>query len=135
MEADGRLVVILTSNDATKVLLAFLTAAVSAEMGNDTYLIVTMNGIDALVRGQTDKLKAEKGSVGSALKRRMSAAGLPASLEDLYKQARKSGVKVYVDQVSLRISGLKREDLLDFDELVGPGTIADLSAHYRSVVF
>lgn len=137
MEGDkkGKLVVILASNDATRAMLAFITAAVSAEMGNETYLIVTLNGIDAIVRGQASRLKAEKGFVGSVLKKRMPAVGLPDNIEDLYRIARKSGVKVYVDQMSLRISGLRREDLLDFDELVGPGTIADLAAHYNSILF
>ncbi|MMZ69632.1 hypothetical protein D1872_325060 [compost metagenome] len=73
--------------------------------------------------------------MGSVLKKRMPAVGLPDNIEDLYRIARKSGVKVYVDQMSLRISGLRREDLLDFDELVGPGTIADLAAHYNSILF
>ena len=135
MKGDGSLLVVLTSNDAGKVMLAFLTAAVSAEMGNETYLLVTLNGIDALVRGQADRLKSEKGFVGSVLKKRMPTAGLPSSLEDLYRLVRKNGVKVYVDQVSLRISGLKKEDLLDFDELVGPGTLADMAAHMYTIVF
>ena len=134
-ERGKRLVIVLASNEATRVMLAFVTAAVSAEMGNETYLIVTLNGIDAIVKGQASKLRVEKGFVGSVLKKRMNAAGLPQNMEDLYKLARKNGVKVYVDQMSLRISGLRREDLLDFDELVGPGTIAEMTAHYNSIVF
>ncbi len=134
-EGNRRLVVVLATNEATRVMLAFITTAVSAEMGNETYLIVTLNGIDAIVKGQASKLRVEKGFVGSVLKKRMAATGLPPSMEDLYKLARKSGVKVYVDQMSLRISGLRREDLLDFDELVGPETIAEMTAHYNSIIF
>ncbi|MEB3851246.1 MAG: DsrE/DsrF/DrsH-like family protein [Desulfurococcales archaeon] len=130
----GRLLVVVTSSDAEKVLEAMLIAANAREMGYETYLYFTLNGVEALVRGQINRLKPSKGTISSNLRRRADRLGLPSSLEDFYDELRSAGVRVLVDEPSLLAAGLTRGDLLPVDGLAGPGLPAAVAGEGGGVI-
>ena len=129
-----RFLVIVTSNEAEKVLEALLLAANAREMGFDTYMYFTLAGVEALIRGQLNRLRPGRSAVASNLRRRADRLGLPSDLEAFYDELRSMGVKVYVDEPSLLAAGLARGDLLPVDGLAGPGFPAALGAGTQVVV-
>lgn len=116
-----RFLVVVTTSEAEKVLEALLLAANAREMGMDTYMYFTLSGVEALIRGQLNRLRPGKGTVASNLRRRADRIGLPSNLEEFYDELRSRGVKVYVDEPSLLAAGLARGDLVPVDGLAGPG--------------
>lgn len=124
----GKLLVVVTSSEAEKVLEAMLIAANAREMGLETYLYFTLSGVEALVRGQLNRLRPGKSTVASNLRRRAERLGLPSNLEEFYDELRSAGVKIYVDEPSLLAAGLARGDVLPVDGLAGPGLPAAIAS-------
>lgn len=124
----GKLLIVVTSSEAEKVLEAMLMAANAREMGLETYLYFTLSGVEALVRGQLNRLRPGKSTVASNLRRRAERLGLPSNLEEFYDELRSAGVKIYVDEPSLLAAGLARGDVLPVDGLAGPGLPAAIAS-------
>jgi len=135
VSSTGRVLVIVTTNEAEKVLEALLIAANAREMGLETYMYFTLAGVEALIRGQINRLRPGRGAVAANLRRRAERLGLPSNLEEFYDELRSMGVRVYVDEPSLLAAGLTRGDLLPIDGLAGPGFPLALGPGTQTIVF
>jgi predicted peroxiredoxin len=124
----GKLLIVVTSSEAERVLEALLIAANAREMGLETYLYFTLSGVEALMRGQLNRLRPGKSTTASNLRRRASRLGLPANLEEFYDELRSAGIKVYVDEPSLLAAGLARGDIVPVDGLAGPALPAAIAS-------
>jgi predicted peroxiredoxin len=134
VSSDERVLIMVTSSDAERVLEALLIAANAREMGLETYLYFTLAGVEALIRGQLNRLRPGRGTVAANLRRRAERLGLPSNLEEFYDKLRSMGVRVYVDEPSLLAAGLTRGDLVPVDGLAGPGFPLALGPGVRTIV-
>lgn len=117
------LLLIITSSDLSRLVLALLTALAALEAGGRVRILFTLDGVEALITGALESLRAGKGIVSGIIKKRLDQLGLP-SATDLFKEVRRRGAEILVDQLSLEVAKLTRADLVEYDELVTPNVIA-----------
>lgn len=117
------LLLIITSSDISRLVLALLTALAVLEAGGRVRILFTLDGIEALITGALENLRAGRGIVSGIIKKRLNQLGLSSATE-LFKEVRKRGAEILVDQLSLEVARLTRADLVEYDELVTPNVIA-----------
>jgi len=79
----------------------------------------TLAGIEALMRGQLNRLRPSRGAAAANLRGRPEELGLPSNLEEFYDESRSMGARVYIDEPSLLAAGSTR-GLVLVDSLAGP---------------
>jgi hypothetical protein len=97
----------------------FFLAASAAAMDIDTAIYFTQFGPTLLQRGVPETLHVKRG--GAPLARFMD-------------QAREVGVRFYVCQPSLDLTGLKLEDLVEGVEMIGGAAFNDLALEADQVI-
>ncbi|MBI2264501.1 MAG: DsrE/DsrF/DrsH-like family protein [Armatimonadetes bacterium] len=144
--AANKVTLIVFSGDMDKVWAAFNIANGAAASGMDVTMFFTFWGLKILkredrhpkgdnwmtkmflfmTRGGLHSLKLSnlhRGGMGKWMMEKMAKAKNVASLEEMLKDAVDLGVKIYGCEVSTRILGITREDLLDCVEIRGIATV------------
>lgn len=139
---DGTIVVF--SNDLDRVLAAFVIANGTAAMGRKVTLFFTFWGLNALRRKPPqpvykslvdrmfgwmmprgpEKLKLSKmhmAGMGTAMMKQVMRQKNIASLPELMRTARQSGVRLVACSMSMDVMGIRREELIDGVDIGGVG--------------
>ncbi len=142
-KADGKTIIVF-SGDLDKVLASFIIANGAAAMGRPVTMFFTFWGLNALRRGNkqkvkkslieamfggmmprgVDKLKLSKmnmGGMGTAMMKMVMRQKNVDSLQELMKKAMASGIKLVACTMSMDVMGIRKEELLDGVELAGVG--------------
>ena len=142
-KADGKTIIVF-SGDLDKVLASFIIANGAAAMGRPVTMFFTFWGLNALRRGNkqkvkkslieamfggmmprgVDKLKLSKmnmGGMGTAMMKMVMRQKNVDSLQELMKKAMASGIKLVACTMSMDVMGIRKDELLDGVELAGVG--------------
>lgn len=140
--------VILFSNDFDKVAAALILACGMASAGMKTCVFFTFWGLCALRKTNPPKTqkdfiskmfgfmlpkgvgrlalsKMNMGGIGTALMKRVMAEQNVASLPDLIQQARALGVRFIACEMAMNVMGIKREELIEVDEVAGVASFVE----------
>ena len=96
---------IVTSNEPERIFPPFILALGARAMDMDAVLFFTMSGLQALVKGEADKIELGGKKLG-----------------DMLRQAKDMGVRLLACSTALEIAGIKPEDLEEGIEVVGVAT-------------
>jgi hypothetical protein len=97
----------------------FFLAASGAAMDLDVAIFFTQFGPTLLQRGVPETLQVRRGG---------------ATLGHFLEQAREVGVRFYVCQPSLELTGLKLQDLIDGVEMIGGAAFNDMALECDRVI-
>ncbi len=142
-KGDGKTIIVF-SGDLDKVLASFIIANGAAAMGRPVTMFFTFWGLNALRKGNkqrvkksfieamfggmmprgADRLKLSKmnmAGMGTAMMKMVMRQKNVDSLEELMKKAMASGIKLVACTMSMDVMGIRKEELLGGVELAGVG--------------
>ena len=139
----GKASIIVFSGDLDKAMAAFVVATGAAASGMDVTLFFTFWGLNIIKKGGLWKGEGFMGKMFNLLARGGDAIG-PSRLNmlgvgrflmkrimkkknvklpsEMVKEARKLGVKFLACEMSMRVMGVRKEDLVKVDDIVGVAT-------------
>lgn len=125
-----KVLIVIQTRELDRIVIGLVQAIQSNELGIDTAVLFTMDGVEAVVKERFPKLKTSKSVVGSGFKRYVDNV-VVGGYENLIQAVRDRGIPILVDDTSLTLAGLTKSDLIDGVKLVGPTTISILSSQRR----
>jgi peroxiredoxin family protein len=139
----GKASIIVFSGDLDKAMAAFVVATGAAASGMDVTLFFTFWGLNVIKKGGFWKGEGFMGKMFNLLARGGDAIG-PSRLNmlgmgrflmkrimrkknvnlpsEMIKEAKELGVKFLACEMSMRVMGVRKEDLVEVDEIVGVAT-------------
>ncbi len=139
----GKASIIVFSGDLDKAMAAFVVATGAAASGMDVTLFFTFWGLNVIKKGGLWKGEGFMGKMFNLLARggnaigpsRMNMLGMGRFLmkrimrkknvklpSEMIKEARELGVKFLACEMSMRVMGVRKEDLIEVDDIVGVAT-------------
>lgn len=139
----GKASIIVFSGDLDKAMAAFVVATGAAASGMDVTLFFTFWGLNVIKKGGLWKGEGFMGKMFNLLARGGNAIG-PSRLNmlgmgrflmkrimrkknvklpsEMITEAKELGVKFLACEMSMRVMGVRKEDLIDVDDIVGVAT-------------
>lgn len=150
--------IILFSNDLDKALAALIVACGMAAAGSKVTIFFTFWGLSVLRRepapqvaknwisrmfgwmlprgaGHLALSKMNMGGMGTAMMRQVMARENVPTLEALLHQARELGVRFIACEMAMNVMGLRREELIEVDEVAGVASFAAAARQAGSSLF
>lgn len=120
--------IIISKNTLDMAYPPLILASTAAAMDMEVSVLFTFWGMDIIDRHKIDSLEMPNPAT-VALKDRLTEAKVPTPREML-SMCLEAGVKIYPCQMTMRLFGLKREDLVSGAEpSVGAATFLDIATN------
>jgi len=137
----NKISMVVFSGDMDKILASFVIATGAVAMGMEAVMFFTFWGTPVLrdkkkKPGPKDLMssmfgmmlpkgtcevklsKMNMGGIGTAMMKSLMKRKNVASLEQMLEMAEELGVKIYVCEMSMDLMGFKREEMIDYKDLV-----------------
>jgi peroxiredoxin family protein len=154
---ENKISMIVFSGDLDKALAAFVIATGAVAMGMDVVMFFTFWGTSMLrdakknVSGKdimgkmfgkmlpkgTPALKLSNmnmGGMGTSMMKSLMKKKNVASLEDMLKLAQELGVRIFICEMSMDLMGFKREEMIDYNNLIYCGVAKFLEEAQNSKI-
>jgi peroxiredoxin family protein len=154
---ENKLSMIVFSGDMDKVLASFIIATGSVAMGMDVVMFFTFWGTPVLrdktksVGGKdmmgkmfgamlpkgTSEVKLSKmnmGGMGTAMMKSLMKKKNVASLEQMLELAEELGVRIFICEMSMDLMGFKREEMINYPDLIYCGVAKFLEEAQNSKI-
>ncbi len=130
----------------------FMMATTAASMGMDVHLYFTFWGMDIITNSKSLKISpVGNPSLGLPniigvipgmtqvatwmMKRKIKESNMP-TIESLIDMAKRAGVKFHACSPTMKLSGIKKEDLIpQCDDIIGAATFLDMAAEDSIILF
>jgi peroxiredoxin family protein len=147
MAKKKRLVIICSKGTLDMVYPPFILATTAAAMDYEVHMYFTFWGMDVLNKKKVDNLKiAAVGNPGMPMptilgvipgmtrmatwmmKKQIKQGGFP-EIRELIKTAKESGVKLHACEPTIKVMGIKKDDLIEeVDDIIGAAAYLELAA-------
>lgn len=150
--------IVLFSNDLDKAMAALIIACGMAASGQKVGIFFTFWGLSVLRKSPAPAVKKDlvsrmfgwmlpkgaaklslskmnMGGMGTAMMKQVMKRENVSSLPELLAQARELGVKFIACEMAMDVMGIKREELVEVDEVAGVASFADMARQSNSSLF
>ena len=150
--------IVLFSNDLDKAMAALIIACGMAAAGTKVGIFFTFWGLSVLRRDPAPPVKKDllsrmfgwmlprgaakltlskmnMGGMGTLMMKQVMAAQNVTPLPELIRQARELGVRFVACEMAMGVMGVKREELIEVDEIAGVASFVEMAKHSSSTLF
>ena len=152
MSEKKKLLIVCSKGTLDMAYPPFMMATTAASMGMEVHLYFTFWGMDIITNSKALKISpVGNPSLGLPniigvipgmtriatwmMKRRIREANMP-TIESLIDMAKRVGVKFHACSPTMKLSGIKKEDLIpQCDDIIGAATFLDMAAEDSITLF
>lgn len=150
--------IVLFSNDLDKAMAALIIACGMAASGAKVGIFFTFWGLSVLRKNPAPTVKKDlmsrmfgwmlpkgaakltlskmnMGGMGTFMMKQVMASQNVTPLPDLIRQARELGVRFVACEMAMGVMGVKREELIEVDEIAGVASFVEMAKHSNNTLF